>query len=56
MFLPGPEPGEQRKKDGYGSDSSKTTACLMVENSNPGIDSKQGESTSGKEKKEEEMC
>src|SRR3954467_8740558 len=34
-------------------DSSRMTACLMVENSNPGADSKQGESTSEKEKEEE---
>ena len=56
MFLPGHEPGEQRKKDGFGSRLQQRDGLPYVENSNPGIDSKQGESTSGKEKEEDEMC
>src|SRR3954471_8051393 len=52
MFLPGPEPGEQRKKDGFGSRLRQSDGLPMVENSSPSANSKQGESALGRRRRE----
>src|SRR3954464_3321861 len=55
MFPPCPEPGEQWKKDGFGSRLRQSDGLLMVENSRPGADSKQGESALGRRRRGREI-
>src|SRR4051812_12064900 len=55
MFPPGPEPGEQRKKDGFGSRLWQNDDLPMVENSRPCVDSKQGESAISRRRRGREI-
>src|SRR4051794_17196076 len=52
MFLSGPEPGEQRKNDGFGSWFRQSDGLPMVDNSSPSANSKQGESALGRRRRE----
>src|SRR4051812_29502275 len=55
MFPSGSEPGEQQKEDGFGSRLRQSDGLLMVENSQPCANSKQGESARGRRKREREL-
>src|SRR3954469_10524465 len=55
MFPPGSEPGEQRKEHGFGSRLRQSDGLLMVENSQPSANPKQGGSARGRRKREREL-